>query len=121
MIEAKVYALLSGSSNIVSAGGRIYPMILPQNPTYPAVTYQRIAGRRMNGLSGYLDMENIIVQVDVYADTQGAAIDLSDKIITTMYSATGFSAIAQNSPVDIYEDEIDKYRRSMDFSCWNKE
>lgn len=56
VLEEGVFARLSASTGVTSiVGSRIYPEELPQNPTYPALTYQRISGRsgfHQTGLSG---------------------------------------------------------------------
>jgi hypothetical protein len=44
MIEAALRAVLIAHPDVAAlAGGRIYPLILPQNPTLPAIAYQRIS------------------------------------------------------------------------------
>lgn len=56
VLEEGVYARLSGSTGVTSiVSTRIYPEELPQNPTYPALTYQRISGNshfHQTGLTG---------------------------------------------------------------------
>ena len=122
MLEAKLFTVLSGAPAITAlVGGRIYPQVLPQTPTYPAVTYQRVAGNRENHLRGYADLENAIIQIDAWAATLAGAIALGDAITTAMYAATTFAAILPGSPMDTWEDDVEKHRRSLDFSCWNRE
>jgi len=119
MIEQKIYTVLTTSTGISAlVGSRIYPIVLPQNPTYPAITYQRVGGRRFNSLNGYSELENPIIQIDVWGGTHAAVIDLGDRIITALHGSTVLKATAPNSPLDIYEDEISVYRRSIDISVW---
>lgn len=122
-LEKKIFASLSGASAVTTiCASRIYPLILPQNPTYPAITYQRVAGRRENDITnGYVGMENAIVQMDAWATSFETAASLSSAIIVTVCAANSFKALAMNSPLDIYEDDIQAYRRSVDISIWNKE
>jgi hypothetical protein len=123
MIENKLFKHLStvnGVSTLISS--RIYPVVLPQHPTYPCVTYSRVAGNRENDVSsGYCGLENVIIQVDAWAPTYDQVASLSSAVITAMCASTSFSCIAPNSPIDYYEDEIQIYRRTIDFSIWNRE
>lgn len=122
MLEQKIFSHLSTTTSITALSGtRLYPVILPQNPTYPAITYQRVAGVRINSLSGYSTLENPVMQVDVWAKTYEEAISLSGAVITAMENSTSFKCTLPHTPIDIYEDEIEAYRREMDFSIWNNE
>lgn len=122
MLEAKLFTVLSNAAAITAiVGGRIYPQQLPQTPTYPAITYQRAGGDRENHVRGYANLENAIIQIDAWAVTLAGAIALGDVITTAMYAATTFAAILPSSPVDTWEDDVKKYRRSMDWSVWNRE
>jgi len=51
-IEEALFAYLKSYAGLVSlVGTRIYPLVLPQNPTLPAVTYfkvSRVGGRAMS-------------------------------------------------------------------------
>lgn len=122
MLEEKIQAVLKGAASITAiAGDRITPMQMRQTPIYPAVVYQRVAGNRENHVRGYANLENAIIQIDAWAVTLAGAIALGDAITTAMYAATAFAAILPGSPVDTWEDDVKKYRRSMDWSVWNRE
>lgn len=47
-IQALVYGRLAEIAGAI-VGSRIYPLILPQPPTYEAITYQRISSSGTNG------------------------------------------------------------------------
>ena len=52
-LEQALFTRLDGFAGLTSlVVSRIYPLILPQNPTLPAVTYQRIDGIREDGIAG---------------------------------------------------------------------
>lgn len=121
MIETKLYTALSGTTNITDyAGTRIYPVALPQEPTYPAIVYTRTSGGQVNDLSGYAGLENPQIGIDVFAETYNAAKALAEKVHTVLNTVTTFRATLTNDS-DNFEAEINCYRVAMDFSCWNKE
>jgi len=40
MIEHAIYSILSNDSGVTAITTRIYPIMLPQNAVYPAISYQ---------------------------------------------------------------------------------
>lgn len=87
---------------------------------FPAVSYQRISADRVYSLSAYSTLENPRIQMDAWATTYEDAKKLSTRIKTTMEGATAFSANLLNDE-DLYEDALELYRVTMDFSVWNQE
>lgn len=93
--EAALYSLLTaGTPNPVAAlvGTRVYPMVLPQNTSYPAIRLQRISTPRSQyrTMDGRADYASPRMQVDVYALTHAAAIAVAQAIYETLegYHAT---------------------------------
>ena len=68
----------SGTSALVSA--RIYPMRLPQPPTYPAVRYQVIGAPRTHAMGVDTGEVHARVQVDCYATTYSGVRALADQV-----------------------------------------
>ena len=119
----KLYKHLSTSVLITAhTSNRIYPVLLPQGTVaaFPAVTYQRISADRVYSLSGYSTLENAKMQIDCWATSFETVKDLANK---TRQVVDGATAFASNliSDQDLYEDEVNVYRVSMDFSIWNQE
>jgi len=123
MLENKLYAHLSTSTNLTvtsSVSTRIYPIMPPELVQTPFITYQRISGGQENDLSGYSIMENPRIQIDIFANTYKEAKSISTYMHTILAGATGFKALLI-SDMDLYEDDVEFYRVSQDYSCWNKE
>ena len=59
-----------------AAGSRIYPDILPQNPIYPAITYQQI----LNNSHHDIDIDFPRYQVTAWDPRRIAAMNLADEI-----------------------------------------
>ena len=64
MSEQALYARLN--AQVSALGGRIYPLVLPQNVLYPAATYQRITTTRYPAFGSDADAVEPVIQVDVY-------------------------------------------------------
>lgn len=128
-ISSGIYAYLSAQSAITAlTGTRIYPIILPQDPTYPAITYSidniRDTFTLTNGQTNFVGAD---IQIDAWATTQKGAEDLAALINTAMRNLKGsmagvsVHAIYRDSQIDIYESEINAYRRSISYVCWHTE
>jgi hypothetical protein len=120
MIEEALYSHLSTSTALTAiVSDRIYPMMMPQDPTLPAITYQRISNSPVNTLGGFSSLDNPHIQFDCWTTSYSAAKALGDKLRKALSSATTFNAL-QMSDQDLYEADTEIYRVSMDFSCWFK-
>ena len=118
-LEPKIYSVLSGAAAVAAVvSTRIYPVVLPQDVTLPAITYSRISGGQVNSLTGYSGLENPRIQIDVWGATYPACQTLAADVHTAMDAATTFGAHLE-SDMDFYEDDTKIYRVSMDFSVWN--
>lgn len=119
-LEGKIYATLTADASVTShVSERIYPQHRPQNESLPALTYFRVGGQRDNDLDGYTHLENPRVSIEVYATAIDARRELGDAVISAMCGSTRFSAISALSPLDMYDDTIQEYKRILDFSIWN--
>jgi hypothetical protein len=77
-IEALVYGRLTTYSGITAiASTRTYPMRLPQTPTLPAVTYQKISNSEQKGTSTLKDSR---YQLNCWASTYAEAHSLAAQI-----------------------------------------
>lgn len=120
-LESRLYTVLSNDAGVTAlASTRTYPVILPQNPTYPAITYQRISGRKMYALGGYTNLENPHIQVDCWAETYPAVESLKTAVIAALRGSTTF-AVSDDDDQVIAEDDPNLFRISVDVSCWNVE
>jgi Protein of unknown function (DUF3168) len=114
-IEPQIYALLQGL-----AAGRMYPDVAPEGTLRPYITYQGAGGRAINFLKqAPPGLSNARVQINVWADTRGAASALARLIEDTLRTAPGLQVTVEGAPVSIYETDT-KLRGSMqDFSFWS--
>ncbi len=120
MLEQDIYTVLSASTNVTVIGNastRIYPITLPQNTVYPAVTYQRISGSPDYALSGHTGKEFVQIQIDAWTTSYSATKTLASMLRKAMEASTLYDAMMDGEQ-DIYEAEGQLYRISQDYSCW---
>ena len=124
--EAIVY-MLANDDGVKAITTRIYPEIIPQNPTCPLITYQRVSGFRDSVLSGPSGFAHPRMQVDAYAETYAGAKELAGAIRGALngktYSEDGIkvASIVMVTDRDLYEDGIKCYRVSADYMIWHTE
>lgn len=122
MLENKIYKHLSTVNGVSTyIGTRIYPLILPQNPTYPAITYQRIDTRRFYTLGGDNGTGEIPrMQIDIWSTSYEQGRNIATSIKTAMDGATAFLTNDYNQ-TDLYEPDVQLYRIQQDFVIANNE
>lgn len=114
MIEQTIYTALTTGSPLTAAGTRVYPMLMPQNPTYPALTYQRIASAPVASLDGMSNLDRVRMQVDCWALTYLAAKNLAAQVRAELTLINALLLLE----LDDYEPNEKVYRVTMDFSLW---
>lgn len=106
---------VTGVTNIVST--RIYPMLLPQHPTYEAITYQRISNSSTNGNTALRESR---WQVNCFAETYAEAQTLAAAVKTALedFSDTtetpGIKEAYVTNELDDYDDSGDVFRVIID-------
>lgn len=74
MIEEALVWMLTHDSGVVAINGaRVYPMRLPIDPTFPAITYQRITGDRVRSHSGPSGLASPLFQINCWGGPTSVA------------------------------------------------
>ena len=111
MIETSIFDALK---NLVS--NRCYPLLMPQDPTLPAIVFSRVASIAQNKLDSGASIDQVRIQIDCYASTYDEAKTLSASVRSAMEEAD-FKGTLQID-VDFYEPDLKIYRVVMDFYVW---
>lgn len=124
MLEESIFSHLSTVAAITtyvgaSSSARIYPVYLPQDPTLPAMSYQRISSQPQVSMGGFCNLDNPRIQIDCWATSYSAVKGMAEAVRDAMMSAAGFNAL-EISDQDLFEPDLEIYRVSIDFSCWFK-
>lgn len=109
MIEAGLFKLLSTSSAIVAiCGTRIYPMVLPTGPTYPAMTYQVIVAPQSPTMNT-AGMQHWRIQFDCHGESYPDAVGLRTALIKTLNGAgqvLSDGTVLQNAHLHTLSDDF---------------
>lgn len=122
MILETIYTILAARSPLL-AGGRIFPSVVPQGQTFPAIVYQRDSSRFLRTFDGHNAFTRTGVQVDCYAKTVLAAAQLAASVKSTLidYAARPINLIALNNEFDLFEPDTELHRVLLQFSVWHLE
>lgn len=109
-----VYSRLTSYSGISAlVGTRVYPLNLPQKPTYEAITYQRISNGPQNGSTTIRESR---WQISCWAETYAEAHALAVQVKTALeeWTANGIKMAYVVNEIDDYDDEAEVYRTLVD-------
>ena len=126
MMEAGLISLLVANNGVHAlVGGRIYPLLLPETPTLPAVTYQVISTVPVYSLDGAAGAQKVRIEFNAWANTYGECKQVSAAIRTTLESYRGaltdstfVATVAVVNSTDYYDDTARLYRVQTDYSFW---
>lgn len=108
----------SGVSTLVST--RIYPVILPQDPTVPAISYQQISNTEQDGTSTIRETR---YQVDCWDDDFAGVESLADAVRAALEEWTDTDQTPRVKMCRVvggyhdYENDTALYRNSIDVMC----
>jgi hypothetical protein len=132
-IESALVAKVTGDvtvSSIIAA--RMYPQIVPQGVSLPAVTYSEISGLRKHDLNGPCGLVESRWQLNCWTTTRSGARTLADAVRQSIDGFDGFvgaveiQSIQMANEVDLGDfpagvDVSRKYGTALDFEIWFKE
>jgi hypothetical protein len=118
-LAGEIVAHVKADAGLVAAcGGRIYPLTLPQHPTLPALTYQRIDGPREVSHTGDSGLEHPRYQFDCWATTYLEAEALATAMMRAFAGQLGWAVGFPEAGPDDYESDTARYRRTVDVLLW---
>ncbi len=128
-IEEALYSYLKGYAGLAAlVSTRIYPLILPQDSTFPAVTYQRISGPRIHTMGNDPGLAYPRFQVSCWGKTYASAKAVAAQVIAalqnqrnTTWGGTGgvmVQASILESDRDLYEPDTQVYHVPVDVTIW---
>lgn len=105
-----------GLSELV--GNNVFALIIPQGTKLPCITFQRIGGMPANTLSGHSGLEEIDLQIDVWARDYDEAKAIAKAVRAAMPSSGPRFSAHLIEDQDLYEDGTNYFRVSMEFKVW---
>lgn len=125
-MEADLLAVLEANVGVSAlVGARIYPMILPQRVTLPAIRYQVISTIPQPTHNGASGLRQYRIQLSVHAATYSAAQAVAEALHAALDGkkaifGSGTSCTVAND-VPGYEEESGQYVRHVDVEPWWRE
>ena len=132
LYEALYHRLTNYSNLTTLTSTRIYPIKMPQEVSYPAVTFQVISGLPRGHLMGSDDsLAAPRVQVSAWGETLSDAVDVADQIKAALqdFSGTmgGVSGVTvqrifiESEQIPVIDPDVDVYQVAQDFIIWWEE
>ena len=115
---ALIYGILSASPAIQTlAGGRVYPMRLPQGTAVPAIAYQLVSRMPQEMTHGQRIYDHARIQVSIFANTYADMAAVADACRAAIDGYRGGEIIAcvMDLELDHFEDLYDRYHRTQDY------
>lgn len=120
-MEQEIYTVLTGNATIETlVNTRIYPVVMPQGVSFPAITYHETANSPVNTLGGKTGLENPNIAISCWATAYDAANAVAKAVNSAMDGCRTFRALMINQ-IDVYDPELNVYAKSQIWSCWNQE
>jgi hypothetical protein len=120
-LEANLYENLKNDSGVAAlVADRIYVAIAPQEAIMPAIIFHIISTVPENGLSGFLGLDKVRVQVDAWAKTYKEARNIQIAARLAIAASTVFKAICIESREQQYEPQTKHYAISSDWYIWDR-
>lgn len=116
MISALIHTTLGSL-----VGGRVYPNVFPQpqgtpnKPRWPAIRYSLTYGSTPDicGVPGH-SLDDVRAQLDIVADSYGAAVILRDQVISALDS-TSPPSIRQDGGFETFDVETKTHRVVLEY------
>lgn len=122
-LAAGLFSALTADAGIAALiGTRVYPVMLPENPTLPALIYKFVGGRSTPTLTTS-GMQRSRLEIDCYGATYDDASALRSAVIAALNGLQGQladgtylqNADLLNPGLDFFEDEPRQYRCMVEF------
>lgn len=124
MIETSLKTKLLAASGVTAIiGTRLHPLKLPQSPTLPALTYQRIGGPHTHAMGEASGLAYPIIQLTSWAETYAEAKTLAAAVQAALDGqscGTGGVAELQND-IDLVDPETGWYYVAADYQIAHQE
>ena len=99
-------------------GSKVFPLFIPSGNYLPCVTFQRLGGMPANTLSGHSGLEEIDLQIDVWARDYDEAKAIAKAVRAAMPPSGPQFGAHLIEDQDLYEDGTNYFRVSMEFKVW---
>lgn len=124
-LESQIITRLNAFPAVASLlGTRIYPLILPQNPTLPAAQFNVVDATPRENLFAKAGLYRYEIQIDIFTNTYAEVVTGENVVRLALQgydnlgSGGDIQAIHHLMSFDDYEKEIANYKKVLRFSVW---
>jgi hypothetical protein len=115
LVEKVLDTLLSSSTAITAITPRIYPLLLPNDPTLPAVEY-RFVGASSKPTFDTHGITTYRAEINCWGASYADAVSLRDAVKNTLSGYTdGTTTIQFLSQMDLFDEDLLQYRAVCEF------
>lgn len=123
MAEQAIYTQLQ---TVTALGDRIYPLVLPQNVKYPAVTYERLDATRYSSFGDDETLAEATVEVSIYGRRNEGyeahrSVTEACRAVLQRQAQGNVTDMFLDDEEDDYEDATDLYVKTYDVRVWYTE
>jgi hypothetical protein len=119
-----VFGLLSRAAGLAAlVGDRIYPDVMPDNPAYPCVTYQKMGGSSARGAIGDPPLMRAEFQVSSWAKSRPSAAAIAgqvraamDRVRKTTVAGVAIDDCFYDGDDDLFDNDTRTYFNHMNFT-----
>jgi hypothetical protein len=124
-LEDAIYNILANDAAVAAVvGTRIYRVRMPDNPTFPAITYQTTYGTQVESFTGYSGLKMPVVAIDCWGKTAKVTQELAEKVRTALHGYSGtysdirIDNVLEWSFVEMYESDTETFHISCSARFW---
>ena len=120
MIEQTVVTVLTANAPVQAiVGNKIFPIVMPEGESVPALVYQKVGTDVINSLDGYSGLESIRLQFSCYAATLLAAKQLAQSVSAAL-DGSAMLKCTRTMEMDDQDPETKNFRVIVDFNIWQR-
>lgn len=116
-IETDIVATLAAGVPLVAS--RIYPLLLPQTPTLPAIVYLRVSGPRVQSHDGDSALQHPRFQFSCWAETYAGALAVAEEVRLALQGLTTAGVGIFENMLDLYDAETGWFQVPVDITIWH--
>lgn len=127
-LEAALHTRLTAYGGLTAlTSTRIYPLIVPQSPTYPCVTYQRTDGPREHALGADMGIPHPTIEISSWGKTYASAKAIATQVRGALqrWDDSGASPAVLDclleSDEDNYESDAGVFKVIQTWTIWHRE
>ena len=116
MIESELFTAISTASAVTAiCGSRVYPLVLPKDPTLPAIDYKFVGGSNTPTFDS-MGAQRYRVEINCWGATYLEAVSLRLAVVKALSGYTSATmSVSYLMPQDFFDSELLQFRAMAEF------